>query len=118
MNGLSNEFKVSSGVLQGRLLRPLLFLTFINDLPDICNQIIQLLFADDAKFLSTGLKSEIIQHDLNQLFEWTALNKLPLNVENVLILPSQIDSTSFISEKKSLPLRIIRMTLILLYRVT
>ena len=42
---------------------------------------IPLLVADDAKFLSIGLKSENIQHDLNQLFEWTALNKLPLNVE-------------------------------------
>ena len=78
MNELSNEFKLSSGVPQGSLLSPLLFLIFINDLPDICNQMIPLLFADDAKFLSIGLKSENIQHDLNQLYEWTSLNKLPL----------------------------------------
>ena len=111
MNELSNEFKVSSGVPQGSLLRPLLFLIFINDLPDICNQVIPLLFAGDAKFLSIGLKSENIQHDLNQLFEWTALNKQPLNVEKCAHL------ASFITEKKSLPLRIIKMTQVLLYHV-
>ena len=72
---------MSSGVPQGSILSSLLFLVFINDLPDICNQMIPLLFAHDAKFSSIGLKSENIQHDLNQLFEWTALNKLPLNVE-------------------------------------
>ena len=86
MNELSNEFKVSSGVPQGSLLSPLLFLIFINDLPDICNQMIPLLFADDAKFLSIGLKSENIQHDLNKLYEWTSLNKLPLNVEKCAYL--------------------------------
>ena len=117
MNELSNEFKMSSGVPQGSLLSPLLFLFFINNLPDICNQMIPLLVADDAKFLISGLKSEHIQHDLNQMFEWTASNNLPPTSKNMHILPSQIDSTSFFSEKNSLPLRIIKMTLVLLYHV-
>ena len=81
INEVSNEFKVSSGVPQGGLLNPLLFLNFINDLPHICNKMIPLLFADDAKFLSIRLKPENFQDDLNQLFEWTTINKLPLNVE-------------------------------------
>ena len=80
-NELSKEISVTSGVPQGSILSPLLFLIFINDLPEKCEHIIPLLFADDAKFLSVGFSQNLAQKDLDVLLKWTKLNKLPFNMD-------------------------------------
>ena len=46
---LSSEIKATSSVPQGSHLRPLLFLLFINDLPQVINHSKILIFADDVK---------------------------------------------------------------------
>jgi hypothetical protein len=66
-------------------LGPLLFLLYINDLP---NAIIQnatpILFADDTSVIITGQDPRRLQHDLNttfrQISEWFQLNSLSLNI--------------------------------------
>ena len=68
----SNPCKVSSGVPQGSVLGPLLFLLFINDLPNNITSTIRL-YADDAiiRIIHSNDDIEKLQEDLNILFQWT-----------------------------------------------
>ena len=65
-----SEWKdVMSGVPQGTVLGPLLFVIYINDMPDVVNNLTKL-FADDTKLISTiknRLDIELLQEDINRL---------------------------------------------------
>ena len=70
---MSNKSQVTSGIPQGSVLGPILFLIFINDLPDIVSSAVKL-FADDTKVyreISSSEDCEILQQDLNNLSCWT-----------------------------------------------
>ena len=74
INGQSSEWsEVTSGVPQGSVLGPLLFILYVNDLPDQVNSYCKL-FADDAKLykeLQNLDDFETMQDDLNKLCQWT-----------------------------------------------
>ena len=57
----SNTAKVTSGIPQGSVLGPILFLVFINDLPNVIQASIKL-FADDAKIYHIVTSQEDIEH--------------------------------------------------------
>ena len=68
----SESHAVNSGVPQGKILAPLLFLCYINDLPLLINANIGL-YADDT-ILYTVIHSTSdclsLQNDLNSLSQW------------------------------------------------
>ena len=80
---------VKSGVPQGSVLGPILFLVFINDLPDaIKNKLIKL-FADDAKLynVSTSLEDCVqLQQNLDSLIKWSSEWSLRVNPEKCKVL--------------------------------
>lgn len=85
----SKTICVHNGVPQGSHLGPVLFLLFINDLPNHLQFCDILLYADDAKiFLSFDSveKCELLQKDFDNLSNWCEFNCLNYNVEKCKIM--------------------------------
>ncbi len=84
INGSSSSWQnVLSGVPQGSVLGPLLFVIFINDLPEQVDSLLYL-FADDAKMFQNivGAHSEtLLQNDLLKIQQWTESWMLKLNLQ-------------------------------------
>ena len=85
---LSDWVYVVSGIPQGSVLVPTLFVIFTTDMPDVARCL--KLFANDAKRYST-IRSEddviSLQNDINNLVEWSMLWQLPFNVERCICIP-------------------------------
>ena len=70
---------VGSGVPQGSLLGPILFLLFVNDMPQVVENASLAMFADDSKcFKVIYQESDFVnlQCDLDALSTWSVSNEL------------------------------------------
>ena len=86
INGECSELKqISCGVPQGSVLGPLLFLIYINDLPNISKKLDLYLFADDTNIYYEDKSLENLEirvnKELKNLYLWLSVNRLVLNIE-------------------------------------
>ena len=84
INGIqSKTSKLSTGVPQGSILGPLLFLIYINDFNECIKHATTYHFADDTNLLevNSSLKkmNKNINQDLASLVKWLRANKISLN---------------------------------------
>ena len=93
---LSLPHVILSGVPQGSILGPLLFVIFINDL---CDRIItkHLLFADDIKLynrISSTDDCKILQSDINAVLDWCDTNGMKINFQKTFFISFTRKTTS------------------------
>ena len=89
LSGEKSSWKtVSSGVPQGSVLGPILFLLYINDLAETTKCFVQI-FADDTKLYSNVNRPDIaesLQSDINSTVDWSKTWQLPFNEKKCKVM--------------------------------
>ena len=100
VNGVaSDSCVISTGVPQGSILGPLLFIIFINDLLKFFTFFSTRLYADDTSFTASGSDLDSLLHEITNhlpaVYDWLCSNKLILNLTKtkyIIFMPRQKES--------------------------
>ena len=83
----SKKLPITTGVPQGSVLGPLLFLIYINDLPTVSDIFNILMYVDDTTLFCNfdNIRNETtINNEINNIYKWLCSNKLSLNVSKTI----------------------------------
>ena len=85
----SESERVVSGVPQGTVLGPTLFLIYINDIAAVIEHSLIMMFADDSKIIKSiknPMDRELLMKDLQAVLQWAKENKMELNEDKFQLL--------------------------------
>ena len=103
---------VTSGVPQGSMFGPVLFLIYINDIVIILKSEIWL-FADDIllyRAIKTPSDHEILQNDLNTLTKWASKWMMEFNIPkcNIIQITTNHNKRNFTHKMSNVPLTTVK----------
>lgn len=82
-NAISDPNSVSCGVPQRSTLGPVLFLLYINDLPQTSNKLLFRMFADDTNIFYShkdiNVIEDVVNTEIKHVFDYCIVNKLTVN---------------------------------------
>jgi len=89
-NILSDITELSTGIPQGSILGPILFIIYINDIVNCCDKLTPVTYADDTTLYFTFTNpreiEQQINHELKKVLEWLQINKLSLNTSKTKMM--------------------------------
>jgi hypothetical protein len=93
VNGIySSSYKINTGVPQGSILSPFLYIIFTADMPHILAHARYYCYADDTQLLHSGPLKDIrkvkaeVEEDFSRVGQWAAANLLKLNADKTQFL--------------------------------
>ncbi|KAL5251660.1 hypothetical protein ACHWQZ_G017138 [Mnemiopsis leidyi] len=110
VEGHKSSFQaVRSGVPQGTVLGPILFVLYINDLLDSIEFSIGFSFADDTKLIGAIQDEDsvrLLQNDLDTVIKWSAANNMELHEKKFEVVSYKLNTSKIMRQLPFYPLTV------------